>query len=44
MFGNRVENYVRRLVGKRRPRAVLVSMIYYPDQSSAGSWADGALG
>ena len=44
MFGNRVENYVRRLIGKRKPRKVLVNMIYYPDEAGGGSWADGALG
>ena len=43
LFKNQVENYVLRLVGKRRPRKILVSMIYYPDVNGGG-WADGALG
>jgi hypothetical protein len=44
LFKNQVENYVLKLVGKRRPRKVLVNMIYYPDQVGQGSWADTALG
>ena len=28
LFGNRVENYVRRLIGETRPKKVLVCMIY----------------
>lgn len=43
LFKNRVENYVRRLVSKRKPGRVVVCMIYYPDESGRGSWADPAL-
>ena len=43
LFHIRLQNYVRRLVGKRRPRKILVSMIYFPDEKGRGSWADGAL-
>ena len=43
LFKNRVENYVRRLVGRRKPRKVLVCMIYFLDEASTGSWADAAL-
>ena len=40
MFKNRVENYVRRLLGRRRPKRVVVCMIYYLDVHGRGSWAD----
>ena len=40
LFGNRVENYVRRLLGKTRPRKVIICMIYFLDVHGRGSWAD----
>ena len=43
LFGNRVQNYVSRLVAHRKPKKVIICMIYYLDQKSTGSWADGAL-
>lgn len=43
LFKNRVENYVRRLVGKKKPKKVLVCTIYYPEERASGSWADAAL-
>ena len=43
VFKVRLEKYVRAIVGKRKPRKVLISMIYYPDEVSRGSWADTAL-
>jgi len=43
LFCHRVKNYVERLVGKRRPKKVVVCMIYFLDEKSTGSWADGAL-
>jgi hypothetical protein len=43
LFGNKVENYVRKLLGPRRPRKVVVCMIYHPDEQGGG-WADCALG
>lgn len=43
MFKNRVGNYVRRLVSKTKPKKVVICMIYYLDEQSGGSWADGAL-
>lgn len=43
MFRNRVQNYVSRLVDQRKPRKVLVCMIYFLDEEATGSWADGAL-
>eukprot|EP01079_Euglenida_sp_SAG-EU17-18_P005357 gene5357-5384_t len=44
MFGNRTENYIRHLLGRRKPRKVVVCMLYFLDQNRTGSWADGALG
>mmetsp|Transcript_117899 Transcript_117899/g.263563 ORF Transcript_117899/g.263563 Transcript_117899/m.263563 type:complete len:327 (+) Transcript_117899:90-1070(+) len=43
MFGNRVQNYIEQLVSVTKPRKVIVSMIYFPDEVASGSWADGAL-
>lgn len=43
MMKNRVENYVKRLVSKQRPKKVLICMIYYPDVDGRGSWADTSL-
>lgn len=44
LFKNRVQNYVSSLVSKRKPKKVVICMIYFPDEDGAGSWADGALG
>ncbi|EGX89558.1 hypothetical protein CCM_07810 [Cordyceps militaris CM01] len=46
MFRAQTEAYVEKLVAARRPRAVVVCMIYYPLEARAGlppSWADRAL-
>merc|ERR1712006_27283 len=43
LFKNRVGNYVRRLVGDQKPKKVIICMIYFLDEKSTGSWADGAL-
>merc|ERR1712187_670859 len=42
-FGNQIQTYIMRMLGCRRPRKVLVCMIYYPDMTATGSWADAAL-
>lgn len=44
LFGNIVQNYIRRLVGCARPAKIAVCMIYYPDELATGSWADTSLG
>jgi len=44
LFHERIENLIKELVAKRKPRAVLVCMIYYPDERAGGSWADFTLG
>jgi hypothetical protein len=43
MFRDQVQTYVSKLVEKQKPRAIIVCMIYYPLESTAGhqrSWAD----
>ena len=35
LFGNRVQNYVRRLVSRTKPKKVLVCTIYYPRERRA---------
>ena len=43
LFRVRVQNYLRRLTAKTKPRAILINMIYYPDEKATGSWADRTL-
>lgn len=44
LFQTRVGSYIRRMTSKTKPKAVLICMIYYPDEKQSGSWADGTLG
>merc|ERR1712146_216877 len=44
IFGARTQRYIEQLMGKTRPRRVVVCMLYYLDEdSTSGSWADFAL-
>jgi hypothetical protein len=43
LFHTRVQELVRRMCTKRKPKHVLVCMIYYLDQQPGGSWADHTL-
>ncbi|KAK3114200.1 hypothetical protein LTR53_007700 [Teratosphaeriaceae sp. CCFEE 6253] len=46
MFGAQTKSYISRIIEKQTPSAVIVCMIYYPLESSAGaqpSWADAQL-
>jgi hypothetical protein len=43
MFRDDVQSYVRLLVGRTKPKNVVVCMIYYPDESRTESWAGPAL-
>ena len=43
LFGNRVRAYASNLVAKKKPRVVVVCMIYYLDVNGRGSWADATL-
>ncbi|KAF2257912.1 hypothetical protein CC78DRAFT_166470 [Lojkania enalia] len=43
MFGDKVQNYVARMISNTKPKAVIICMIYFPLEASAGpqqSWAD----
>ena len=44
MFKNDVRKYIMKLIGTRRPKKIIVCMIYYPDEKITGSWADKVLG
>ena len=52
LFSVRVGKYISYLVEKKKPKAVVVCMIYYPcklrkegeEEGGAGGWADGVLG
>lgn len=44
MFRNHVTTYIKMLISKTKPKRVIVSMIYYPDEKATGGWADTALG
>ena len=43
LFGTQVEQYIKELTSVTTPKAVLVCMIYYPDETPSGSWADQVL-
>jgi len=43
MFRRDVRDYVKALIGKAKPRAVIIAMIYFPDESDVSSWANLAL-
>lgn len=43
LFKNRVTAYTSNLVAKRKPKLVIVCMIYYLDVHGRGSWADATL-
>ena len=44
MFKDDVQKYILQLIGNVRPKKIIVCMIYYPDQTMTGSWADRTLG
>jgi len=45
MFQTRIQTYVKNMTsGNERPKIILISMIYNPDEAETGSWADGTLG
>lgn len=43
MFKNKTAAYVEKLIEKRKPKKVIVCMLYYLDESPSGGWADGVL-
>ena len=56
LFHNEVKAYILKLIGNKRPKRIIVCMIYYPDEwqmgsngwvsdsQPSGSWADKTLG
>lgn len=44
MFKDDVEEYIKKLTIKTKPKKVIVCMIYYLDEKMTGSWADTVLG
>ena len=44
LFGTRIRTYVDNMTRKIRPKKILICMIYYPDETPGGSWADSVLG
>lgn len=40
LFGNRVENYVKRVLVGRKPQKVVICMYYFLDVYGRGGWAD----
>lgn len=42
-FHDRIEDLLRQLVAKRKPKAILVCMIYYPCEHPGNGWADFTL-
>ena len=43
LFGATTARFVSRVVETRKPKAVVVCMLYYLDEVPGGSWADGTL-
>jgi hypothetical protein len=44
LYGRKIQDYVTRMTAKTKPRAVIVCMIYYPDEEHTNkSWSDTQL-
>lgn len=43
MFRHRATEYIEKLVAKRKPKKVIVCMLYYLDEAPSGGWADNVL-
>jgi len=43
MFKNKLRIYIEKLIEKKKPKKVIVCMLYYLDQTPTGGWADGVL-
>lgn len=43
LFKNDVQKYILNIIGNKRPKKIIISMIYYPDEKSSGGWADTTL-
>ncbi len=43
LFKNQVEEYIKKIIGKTRPKKIVICCIYYPDTTNCESWASTAL-
>lgn len=43
LFSNGVKNYILNVIGNKRPKKILICMIYFPDEMMTGGWADTTL-
>jgi hypothetical protein len=43
LFQVRITAYIQQMIARRKPKRVIVCMIYYPHEQSGGSWADTTL-
>lgn len=43
LFKDKIEEYIKKLVGDKVPKKIVVAMIYYPDENYTSSWASGTL-
>lgn len=44
LFHNKLQSYIFKLLAGKRPKKILVCLIYFPDTKVTGSWADKTLG
>jgi hypothetical protein len=44
LFKEQLTEYLLKLFAKRKPRRCIVTMIYFPDETPSGGWADRVLG
>jgi hypothetical protein len=44
LFKDGVTHYINQLCRKKKPKLILVCMIYFPHEQASGSWADRLLG
>lgn len=43
VFGTKTQKYVEKLVEKKKPKNILISLIYHPDEKKGSSWANSVL-
>ena len=44
LFKDDIRDYILRTLNNKRPKKVIVCIIYHPDEKMTGSWADNILG
>ncbi len=44
LFKDQMTKYLQMLTAKTKPKRIIVSAIYYPDETPSGGWADNVLG